>query len=44
MIKINTPYGTLEVELYEKEVPHTVKNFNKVGVLTVMGVGVQDIQ
>ncbi len=29
MIKINTPYGTLEVELYEKEVPHTVKNFKK---------------
>ena len=29
MIKINTPYGTLEVELYEKEVPNTVKNFKK---------------
>lgn len=29
MIKINTPYGDLEVELYEKDVPHTVANFNK---------------
>tara|TARA_R110002051_G_scaffold323165_2_gene415926 strand:+ start:717 stop:1136 length:420 start_codon:yes stop_codon:yes gene_type:complete len=29
MIKITTTYGDLEVELYEKDVPHTASNFNK---------------